>query len=318
MTDHNVNKLRRRARLAAGLTVLALAAGLLTACRTNGGAASSGAENRPGTADGLAKIAGGGGCPPAGTRSGGLLPKLDEGSYTSIENPCLPYVDLVSEVTQRIVPGQRPQVNQFLDNLGRFADRLGQVNDAVECAYQTDRLAVRIYQSRRNSWAVGVVAVLRGRVGAVADTAACFLIKQIPLLDLATQGIGPDQDTPSYCFDTSHQRRADEDYTIMWIGSSALTCRGLQDGLVPGDGRLVAVKARPDVSLRAGPSTGDRVLRKVPDGTLGRVTCYRLGEAVKGDEAWARTTVLGDTGWIAATYLDSALPIRGTGLCPDN
>jgi hypothetical protein len=318
MTDHNVKKLRRRARLAAGLTVLALAAGLLTACRTKGGAASSGAENRPGTADGLAKIAGGGGCPPAGTRSGGLLPKLDEGSYTSIENPCLPYVDLVSEVTQRIVPGQRPQVNQFLDNLGRFADRLGQVNDAVECAYQTDRLAVRIYQSRRNSWAVGVVAVLRGRVGAVADTAACFLIKQIPLLDLATQGIGPDQDTPSYCFDTSHQRRADEDYTIMWIGSSALTCGGLQDGLVPGDGRLVAVKARPDVSLRAGPSTGDRVLRKVPDGTLGRVTCYRLGEAVKGDEAWARTTVLGDTGWIAATYLDSALPIRSTGLCPDN
>ncbi|MEE6262582.1 SH3 domain-containing protein [Plantactinospora sonchi] len=317
MTDHNVKKLRRRAGLAAGLTVLALAAGLLTGCRTNGGAASGGAENRPGTADGLAKIAGGG-CPPAGTRSGGLLPKLDEGSYTSIENPCLPYVDLVSEVTQRIVPGQRPRVDQFLDNLGRFADRLGQVNDAVQCAYQTDRLAVRIYQSRRDSWAVGVVAVVRGRLGAVADTTACFLIKQIPLLDLATQGIGPDQDNPAYCFDTSHQRRNGEDYTIMWIGSSALTCRGLQDGLVPGDGRLVAVKARPDVSLRAGPSTGDQVLRRVPDGTLGRVTCYRTGEAVMDDDVWARTTVLGDTGWIAAAYLDSALPIRGTGLCPDN
>ncbi|MEU7928301.1 hypothetical protein [Micromonospora sp. NPDC049107] len=318
MTDHTVKKRHRRAGLAAGLAVLALAAGLLTACRTNGGAASSGAENRPGTADGLAKIAGGGGCPPAGTRSGGLLPQLDEASYASVENPCLPYVDLVSEVTQRIVPGQRPRVDQFLDNLGRFADRLGQVNDAVQCAYQTDRLAVRIYQSRRDSWAVGVVAVVRGRLGAVADTAACFLIKQIPLLNLATQGIGPDQDSPAYCFDTSHQRRAGEDYTIMWIGSSALTCRGLQDGLVPGEGRLVAVKARPDASLRAGPSTGDRVLRKVPDGTLGRVTCYRTGEAVKGDSAWARTTVLGDTGWIAAAYLDSAQPVRATGLCPDN
>ncbi|MGC5284762.1 hypothetical protein [Micromonospora sp. DT231] len=317
MTDHNVRKLPRRAGLAAGLTVLALAAGLLTGCRPNGGAAGGGAENRPGTANGLAKVAGGG-CPPAGTRSGGLLPKLDEKNYTSIENPCLPHVDLVSEVTQRIVPGQRPRVGQFLDNVGRFADRLGQVNDAVQCAYETDRLAVRIYQSRRDSWAVGVVAVLRGRLGAVADTTACFLIKQIPLLDLATRGNGPEQDKPAYCFDTSHQRRDGEDYTIMWIGSSANTCRGLQDGLVPGDGRLVAVKAHPDVSMRTGPSTSDRVLRTVPDGTLGRVTCHRTGEAVKGDDVWARTTVLGDTGWIAAAHLDSALPIRGTRLCPDN
>lgn len=311
-----MRKHRRRAGLAAGLTVLALAAGFLTGCRTNGGAASGGAENRPGPANGLAKIAGGG-CPAAGTRTGGLLPKLDDESYTSVENPCLAYVDLVSEVTQRIVPGQRPRVEPFLDNLGRFADRLGQVNDAVECAYQTDRLAVRIYQSRRDSWAVGVVAVVRGRLGAVADTTACFLIKQIPLLDLAIQGIGLEQDSPAYCFDTSHQRRGGEDYTIMWIGSSALTCRGLQDGLVPGEGRLVAVKARPSVSLRAGPSTDEQVLRKVPDGTLGRVACYRTGEAVKDDDAWARTTVLGETGWIAAAYLDSALPIRGTGVCAD-
>ncbi|MEK8103885.1 CHAT domain-containing protein [Micromonospora sp. M12] len=86
MTDHNVRKRRRRASLAAGLTVLALTAGLLVGCRKNGDAASGGAENRPGTANGLAKIAGGG-CPAAGTRSGGLLPKLDEESFTSIENP---------------------------------------------------------------------------------------------------------------------------------------------------------------------------------------------------------------------------------------
>ncbi|MEK8103886.1 hypothetical protein NKG94_00145 [Micromonospora sp. M12] len=136
-------------------------------------------------------------------------------------------------MTQRIVPGQRPRVDQFIGNLGRFADRLGQVNDAVQCAYQTDRLAVRIYQSRRNSWAVGVVAVLRGRLGAVADTTACFLIKQIPLLDLATQGAGPERDNPAYCFDTSHQKRDGEDYTIMWIGSSAFTCRGSRTAWFP-------------------------------------------------------------------------------------
>ncbi|WBB75906.1 hypothetical protein O7602_10495 [Micromonospora sp. WMMD1128] len=318
MTDHTMRRLPRRAALAAGLTVLTLAASPLAGCRTNGGASGGGAANGSvaGAADGLAKVAGGG-CPAAGTRTGGLLPKLGEEDYTSIENPCLPYTDLVSEVTGRIVPGQRAQAGQFLDHLGRFADRLGQVNDAVECAYRTDRLAVRIYQSRRDSWAVGVVAVVRGRLGAVADTTACFLIQQIPLLGLATQGDGPRRDAPAYCFDTTHQRRGGEDYTIMWIGSSSLTCRGLQEGLVPGDGRLVAVAARTGASLRSGPGTSARALRQVPGGTLGRMTCYRRGEAVDGEDAWARATVLGDTGWIAAAYLDSSLPIRSAPVCSD-
>jgi hypothetical protein len=197
----------------------------------------------------------------------------------------------------------------FLHNLGRFTDRLGQINGVAQCAYSTDRLAVRIYQSRQNPWAIGVAGVVRGRVGAVAATAVCYLLQQIPLLGLAVQGIGPEQDRPTFCFGTGHDRRGGQDYALVWIGSSTMVCDGLQNGMVHGEGRLAAVKAASTVALRSGPSTGDAVLHRLPDGTLGRVTCVASGEDVHGDSLWARTDILGETGWIAGAYLDSPLPL---------
>ncbi len=191
----------------------------------------------------------------------------------------------------------------MVGRLGEFADRLGQVNDVAECAYQTDRLAVRIVQSRDNAWAVGVVAVVRGRLGAIADVAACYLLNQIPLIGLGLRGIAPEQDSPSLCFDSTGNRHGGEDYTVVWLGSSTLICQMLQDQLVPGDGQLAAVRAggKDAVAMRSGPSTNDSTVRQIPDGTIGRAVCRTTDD-------WIRVELAGDTGYLPPDQLDTALP----------
>jgi hypothetical protein len=253
-----------------------------------------------------------GACQQAGAKTGALLPTFNADEYTTVTNPCIPYVGLSSEVLGMIPVAERTGTGravEFVGKLDRFTNRLSVVNDVAECAYQTDRLAVGIYQSHRNPWAVGVTAVIRGRLGAVAQTALCALLQQIPLLGLSFNAIAPDADTPDFCFNTATDKQGGEDYTVVWIGSSTAICRELQNQLVPGQGELVGIKAKPDVALRAGPSTGDRVVRRVPDGTLGRMSCYVTGEPAGGSTVWARTEFVGQTGYVAAAYLDTAFPM---------
>ncbi|MGN9812834.1 hypothetical protein ACTMSW_26215 [Micromonospora sp. BQ11] len=292
-----------------------VAAASLTACRpgtTDVSPRDPAAEPRSG---GGAVPLDVGGCPEPGARTGAVLPAVD--GYRAIDNPCLAFLDLATQVTALVPPGaDRRQAATFIGNVGRFADRLGQVNDVAECAYQTDRLAVRIYHSRENRWSVGLAAVVRGRLGAVADTALCFLIEQAAILGLRIRGAAPDADQASYCFNTTRQRRGGEDYTIIWMGSSIRICNEFQDRFVPGDGRLVAVQAKPTVALRRGPSTSDQAIRRVPDGTLGRAICGTTGESVNGYDLWIRTDIVGDRGYIAVAHLDSALPLGGLDECP--
>lgn len=309
MTAH-----RRLLILLTALTAT-VAAASLTACRPRTDDASASNPTAETRSDGGAVPLAVGGCPEPGARTGALLPTVD--GYRTIDNPCLAFLDLASQVTALVPPGdERRRAATFLDNVGRFADRLGQVNDVAECAYQTDRLAVRIYHNRENKWSIGLTAVVRGRLGAVADTALCFLIEQAAVLGLGVRGVAPEADQPSYCFNTTRQRRGGDDYTIVWMGSSTRICDEFQDQFVPGDGELVAVQANPTVALRAGPSTSDRMIRRVPDGTLGRAICHRTGAPVNGYDMWIRTEIVGDQGYIAAAHLDSAIPLGALDECP--
>ncbi|WP_203855243.1 SH3 domain-containing protein [Plantactinospora mayteni] len=260
-----------------------------------------------------------GACPKAGRLTGARLPTFDSDRYVTVDNPCIPYAGLVSEVIGMIPAAERTgagRATEFVGRLDRFVNRLSVVNDVAECAYRTDRLAVRIHQSRQDRWAVGITAVVRGRLGAVAETTACALIQQIASLGLGVRDDGPERDSPAFCFNTSRDRRSGEDYTVMWIGSSSKVCRQLNEQLVPGDGHLVVIEAEPDVALRSGPSQDDEVLRRVPDGTLGRVGCYRTGEPTDGTELWGRVEILGETGFVSAAYLDDPLLLGRPEECP--
>ncbi|GIG88639.1 SH3 domain-containing protein [Plantactinospora endophytica] len=260
-----------------------------------------------------------GACPKAGKLTGARLPKFDSDRYVTVENPCLPHAGLVGQVISMIPAAERTgagRATEFVGRLDRFVNRLSVVNDVAECAYRRDRLAMRIFQSRQDRWAVGIAAVVRGRLGAAAEVTACALIQQIASLGLGVRGDGPERDSPTFCFNTARDRRSGEDFTVIWIGSSTLVCRQLQDQLVPGDGRLVAVEAEPDVALRSGPSRGDPVLRRVPDGTLGRVSCYRTGEPTDGTDLWGRVDILGETGFVSAAHLDDPLLLGRPAECP--
>ncbi|MEE4545001.1 hypothetical protein V2S66_23920 [Streptomyces sp. V4-01] len=172
------------------------------------------------------------------------------------------------------------------------------------------------YQSREHPWALGVAAVVRGRVGAVAAVAGCCLIAQVPLLGDALREGGQDRDalaTPP-CFGTASASRGGQGYSLLWLGSSVNVCRGLQDGMVGGSGRLAAVDAGATAALRSGPSTGDQVLRDVPPGTLGRVDCVTADGPADGDELWAHADILGSTGYLAAARLDDGAAVGGAGV----
>ena len=304
----NAHRLRR---VLAGCTLLVVAATVLTGCRrretTHAAVGAGGTDPDHG---------GSGACAQAGALTGAVLPSLERGAFV-VEDPRRTLVELVDQVVGLIPAHPGIDVDEFV-GADRCADRLSQLNDVVECGYETDRLAVRIFQSRQDGWAVGVAAVIRGRLGAVADVAACFLLKQIPLFGLITpgQGILPSQDQPAFCFDTGRDKRDDEDYTVMWIGSSVNVCAALQDQLVPGQGRRSGQR-QPGRRPARGP-VAERPDLGVPAGTMGRVTCHLTGQPVGGDDVWARTEVLGSTGYISAHYLTSDLALGDTDACQES
>ena len=80
------------------------------------------------------------------------------------------------------------------------------------------------------------------------------------------------------------RRQGGENYTVFWVGSSTTMCSALALQLKPGQARnggvTAAVKAVPDVILRAGPSTGSAVVDHVPGGEVVIVTCYADGDKV--------------------------------------
>ncbi|GAA4582540.1 hypothetical protein GCM10023194_17530 [Planotetraspora phitsanulokensis] len=100
------------------------------------------------------------------------------------------------------------------------------VNDAAECAYETDHLAIGAYHHEDTPWSIGVVAVVRGDLDALVDGGVCWLLKRLEL-PLPTAGVAPDQIAPRFCADAVVRRSNGYRFTILWIGSSNVMCGSL-------------------------------------------------------------------------------------------
>ncbi|MFI5909390.1 hypothetical protein [Dactylosporangium sp. NPDC051541] len=263
---------------------------------------------------------GGGGakCRQPSAETTGKLPKLG-GDYNATINPCLSFADVLAQLNDLVperdakVPGGegspdavRPQREKFHRGVAAARKRIGTLvtaKDAVQCGYATDHLAIGLYQAKSPKWSAGVVAVLRGDLDAVTETAVCTLLRQIPGL-----GDGEQDEQPpprvSFCFD--HKRQGE--FTWMWLGSSDVVCSlfaGKLGGAGTGDPEAVLVWADP-LSKRTGPRLADQEVAKLPFGTPVAVECQFLdGDAVTGlsgrpDKRWVR---LKDGKYVSRAFL---------------
>jgi hypothetical protein len=202
----------------AGLMVSALV--LLAACHDDSGDASAagGGQPPPGPA----------GCGQPGPQVGQWLPAFDssfetEAGIQQLENPCLPLADLAGVVSD-VFPEREDRETRakFLSELGRMADRFLTAVDLVECGYETDRLAVGVYQHQSHPWSVGVVVVVRGNVGLVEDVALCYLGGLLGMgFDAPSDEEVPLE--PQFCALSG----APDGYALVALGSSTWMCRAL-------------------------------------------------------------------------------------------
>jgi hypothetical protein len=97
-------------------------------------------------------------------------------------------------------------------------------NDAVSCAYETDSLAIRIYQQKDHAWSVGVVAVIRGSIDSAVAVTVCYFEKGLGVRNEP----GP-RTTPGPhwkpCADVAQPAHNGEVYTVLVAGSSDEMCR---------------------------------------------------------------------------------------------
>jgi hypothetical protein len=246
----------------------------------------------------------GGGCARADNTTGELLPHFDAADVSATLNPCLKFIETVSNVTDKIPDDEESKVGVFLGRLKEFTEKVQKVNDVTECAYEKDRLAIGVYQSTKLAWSVGVVAVVRGDIDAIAETSACYLIKQLSFLESPANGFAP-HDQPYFCYEAS---RAKDNYLVMWLGSSDTMCDALNTRLTPGDGYLVGIRAQPSAVVRSAPSkSGDRLAAE-PTHTLGRLLCFTDGDEVTNADGetstrWGKIQINGLTGYVAEPLL---------------
>jgi hypothetical protein len=259
--------------------------------------------------------------------TGDLLPTLDHVDMTV--NPCLRFADLADYVVDFIPVRERVRTRPFVQGVARLVGRIVIVNDAVSCAYETDRLAIAIYQDQRVLWSLAVVAIVRGRLDAFAETAICFLTRRPQTIVSAGGGTTsvPLQQGPKagFCLDSASRRRGGQDYTVIWLGSSDRMCSGLaatigSDSPSPGTtttGTALTgtVRGTPYVYVRSGTSVGAPVVGRASYGTVGVVSCYSDGQTIYGGWAaannhWDKTTITDlsgrtVTGYIADVNLDT-------------
>jgi hypothetical protein len=292
-----------------GLAVLGICAVLLAGCDPEPAPPEAG----PSTA----------GCADAGPRTRDFLPQFPAGTR-AVVNPCLGLGDL-GDVIDLIPAGDRAKIGPFVKGIAGLARKVLTFDSLAECGYRTDRLALGLYQDRGTRWSVGVVAVTRGRVDAVKDTAKCFLLDQVPFLPGAASPVssGPAQPQPAFCVDTVHRSRGGQEYTVLWLGSSDTMCGDLgaqlTAGAEAGDGLTATVKASPDVTVRAGASTKAREIRRAPAGQVVVVGCYRVGEKVDGrrgaSDRWYRLLDEDGEQYIAGAWLDTGDRADRPGRC---
>jgi hypothetical protein len=175
-----------------------------------------------------------GGCADAGPGVRQWLPVLDpsDGHLSTIrvrENPCLPFGDLLGLVDD-VIPDEgvpdmaTDRVGEFREHVGGAADRFLAAEDAVECGYETDGLAIVVYQHADHPWSVGLVVVVRLSVDAVIDAGLCYLGKQLGLDEpgYSTRSDG-NQPHPEFCGLAAQPG----DYAVVALGTSNWMCAAL-------------------------------------------------------------------------------------------
>lgn len=167
-------------------------------------------------------------CPTPGPLTGSQFPAFPRADKVSKinQNPCLPLVGVADQILGFVPKSGNPKYTSFRNGLGQFVGKLNAANDLAECAYETDRLAVGVYQHDGTPWSIGLVAVVRKDLKGIADIGACWLPKRLPF-PLPTQGIAPDEIKPDYCADAVTRKSNGHTFTIMWIGSSNVMCGSL-------------------------------------------------------------------------------------------
>lgn len=179
------------------------------------------------------------GCGQPGPLVKQWLPTFDhanarEATIEQLKNPCPPLAGLFGLVND-VIPvsdAANAQVDKFVKNVRGTADRFLTLVDLTKCAYETDRLAVGVYQHHDTRWSVGVVVVVRGHLGAVADVVACYVEGQIAsgLRDIfKSEGNRP---APQFCAMAGAPQKHGEAYTVVVLGSSNWMCAAL--GRTPG------------------------------------------------------------------------------------
>lgn len=148
-----------------------------------------------------------------------------------LSNPCLVFSGLVDAVSHVIPSEQRvPETPVFLSRVGTLAGNVASVSGTVKCAYEADRLAIRIYQHTNYHWSVGAVAVIRGRLGAVADAVSCYLVG-VPAPGMPPNFLLPPKGPqPTVCAGATTPTGSDgQHYTVLFVGSSDWMCDALRD-----------------------------------------------------------------------------------------
>jgi hypothetical protein len=314
----------------AHVVVAALALSLVAGCDTFGGSSGSDAPAQagggpgPGGGSGGGSNGGSGGCREAGPLTRDFLAQFPARGTRTITNPCLEFPELVEQVTGLVPSSDRSKAAQLVTGLRDIAGRIGTIGDVAACGYETDRLALEIYQDRKFQWSIGVVAVIRGDVGALVDTAKCFLRKQLPF-DPRPQVIAPEEPQPDFCLEGRVRDRGGERYTVLWLGSSDFMCGDLEGQLRSGrerdGGYSATVKASPDVAVRAKPGTQEKELRRAAGGEVMVVRCYLTGELVTGrrgeSSKWFHVPL--DGGYVSGAWLDTGDAADKPGECaPDS
>ncbi|MGH3871936.1 MAG: hypothetical protein ACRDSR_10555 [Pseudonocardiaceae bacterium] len=147
-------------------------------------------------------------------------------------NPCLVFSGLVDAVSYVIPSEQRvPETPVFLSRVGTFAGNVASVSGTVKCAYEADRLAIRIYQHANYHWSVGAVAVIRGRLSAVADAVSCYLVGvPVPGMRRNDSLLPPEGPQPTVCAGAATPTGSDgQYYTVLFVGSSDWMCDALRN-----------------------------------------------------------------------------------------
>lgn len=171
-------------------------------------------------------------CPKAGPITRSLLPS-PEGVERIATNPCLGvngFLGLVLDAIPKQEMADKVELRNFRTGLRTFAEQVVLVADAVDCAYENDHLAVSVYQDPEYDWSLGVVAVVRGDVEALAEDAICLLAKQVPFIpDFGVRAEGPP--TPKFCADSVLREAQGYQFRVVWLASSDRMCRSLSGSL---------------------------------------------------------------------------------------